>query len=150
MSEMSAGKQDSQDAPKLNKKQVRAYIADIESKVAADQGADMASLIALNHLLTMPNAEKVLDEDLRRQLKDLWQRLKAKGVQLDDPPLLFGLPEGFGEEEAEEEEELTGTPVSDQPAPVRQAPEPDGSPEKPDGTKEGDIEIPEEDQELPH
>ena len=93
-------------AAKLTKKQVKAYLADIEKKVINREGADMASLVAINDLLSLPNAEQLLDTELRTQIKDLWIKLKSGGIQVDDPPLLFGLPEGFGEEEVEEEEEL--------------------------------------------
>lgn len=89
----------------MNKEDVRNYIADIEKMVAARSGADMASLIALNELLSHPQAHQIFDDELKSQVKDLWISLKSYGVEVDDPPLLFGLPAGFGEDDSEEVEQ---------------------------------------------
>ena len=45
--------------------------------------------------------EAMLDEKLKEQMHDLWIKLKSLGVQLSDPPLLFGLPANFGHESEE-------------------------------------------------
>ncbi len=131
------------DTPKLTKKQVKAYLADIEKKVIDREGSDMASLVAINELLNLPNSEQLLDESLKTQLKDLWIKLKSNGVQVDDPPLLFGLPDGFGEEEKEDEEEELRVPLET--AAELEVPESDEA----DG--EADVgEVEEPDETLPH
>ena len=89
----------------MDKAEVKKFVADIEKMVAARAGADMASLIALNSLLCLPNAEELFDDELKSAVKDLWISLKSYGIELDDPPLLFGLPEGFGEDDSQEIEE---------------------------------------------
>lgn len=89
----------------MNKDDVKKYIADIEQMVASRSGADMASLIALNELLCHPQADKLFDDEIKSAVKDLWVSLKSYGVEVDDPPLLFGLPEGFGEDDSEEVEQ---------------------------------------------
>lgn len=86
----------------MDKAEVKSFIADIEKMVASRAGADMASLVALNSLLCHPKAEEIFDDELKSAVKDLWISLKSYGIDLDDPPLLFGLPEGFGEDESEE------------------------------------------------
>ena len=133
------------EAAKITKQQVKAYLADIEKKVIDREGADMASLVAINDLLNLPNAQDLLDDQLRTQLKDLWIKLKAGGIQVDDPPLLFGLPEGFGEEEVEEEEELN-VPISAVPSEEEKPSEPEGTPEP----EEVEEEVESEDEPLPH
>ena len=85
----------------LNKEQIKAYLVDIESRVINSDEAYMHSVIALNQLLRLPNAESVIDGELKEQMHDLWVKLKSHGVQLGDPPLLFGLPEDFRAEDEE-------------------------------------------------
>ncbi|MCB0322163.1 MAG: hypothetical protein KDD69_01285 [Bdellovibrionales bacterium] len=85
----------------LTRDEVQAYLADIEEKVINSDGAYMHSVIALNQLMRLPHANEVLDEKLKEQMHDLWIKLKSLGVQLSDPPLLFGLPANFGHESEE-------------------------------------------------
>ena len=135
-------------APKMTKKEVKAYLAEIEKKVIDREGADMASLVAINNLLNQPNAEQLFDDELRKQVKDLWVKLKSGGIQVDDPPLLFGLPEGFGEEEIEQEEVLGVHYVSSSTTDSKSEPketEPEAEPEA-----EAEAEEEEEEEPLPH
>ncbi len=81
--------------------EVRAFVADIEQTVADSDDAYLNSVIALNQVLRLPNAEALLDEALKEQMRALWVKLRSTGIKLNDPPILFGLPEGFGEEEQE-------------------------------------------------
>ena len=93
---------------KFTKKHIRAYLADIEEQVVGSDTAYLPSVIALNEILREPNADTLLDRDLKNQMRDLWVKLKSTGIQLSDPPLLFGLPEDFHSEEEEivEDEEV--------------------------------------------
>ncbi len=83
----------------LTKDQIKSYLVDIESKVINAEGAHMHSVIALNQILRLPNIESVMDKELKEQMRDLWVKLKSHGIQLSDPPLLFGLPSDFTAEE---------------------------------------------------
>ena len=85
------------------KEELQAFLADIEEKVVESNEAYLHSIVALNELLSLPNAADLLDDELRSRVKDLWIKLKSSGVHLNDPPLLFGLPENFGKEEEEDE-----------------------------------------------
>ena len=93
---------------RYTKKQVSTFLQEIDSKVEEGQGNYLHSLLALNELLRIPTAEKLFDDKLKSQAKELWLKIKASGFQLEDPPLLFGLPEDFIEEE---EEEVNGADV---------------------------------------
>lgn len=84
---------------RLTKDQIKSYLVDIESKIINAEGAHMHSVIALNQILRLPNIESVVDKELKDQMRDLWVKLKSHGIQLSDPPLLFGLPSDFSEEE---------------------------------------------------
>ena len=79
----------------MTKKQLKTYIADISKNIESGDAADMASLVAIHGILGQPGIEKSLDDDLKSQMKEIWLSLKAGGAQVEDPPLLFGLPEDF-------------------------------------------------------
>lgn len=85
------------------REELQAYLTDIEEKVIDSDEAYLHSVIAINELLNLPNADEIFDEELKGRVRDLWIKLKSTGVHLNDPPLLFGLPENFGQEEENEE-----------------------------------------------
>ncbi len=88
------GKEQSEASPReYSRKELEAFIAEISSKVVGSSNAYMHSLLAINHLLRASNAEELLDAELKEQLRDLWVKLKSNGLQLADPPLLFGIPD---------------------------------------------------------
>ena len=90
---------------------VQAFLSEIAERVISSNNAYLHSVLALDHLLREPNAAELFDGDLKEQARDLWVKLKATGLQLNDPPVLFGIPEDFingdvaAEEQGEEEEE---------------------------------------------
>lgn len=85
----------------MSLEEVRAFVGEIEQTVADSKDAYLNSVIALNQILRLPNAEALLDEQLKEQMRALWVKLRSTGIKLNDPPILFGLPEGFGEEAQE-------------------------------------------------
>ena len=93
--EMSNEKASEAPAP-VTRDEVQRYIDDIEKKVVESNEAYLHSVLALDRILRLPNASEVIDETLKGQMKDLWIKLKAAGIKLSDPPILFGLPENFG------------------------------------------------------
>lgn len=76
-----------------SKKEVQAFLADIAEKVVDSHGSYLHSILALNHLMRLPNASELFDEALKEQGRDLWLQLKSVGLQITDPPLLFGAPD---------------------------------------------------------
>lgn len=85
-----------------SKEELKTYLAEIERKVIESNGAYMQSLMAINELLRHPDVPGLLDSELKSQMQDVWIKLKSTGIQLADPPLLFGLPQNFGEVQEEE------------------------------------------------
>ncbi len=83
-----------EDGPKVyTKAEIEAFVAEIAAKVVDKQPAYLHSMLALNFILRQPNLNDLLDEDLREQLKDIWLKLKTTGMQLQEPPILFGIPD---------------------------------------------------------
>ena len=78
------------------------FIGEINKQIVGSSKSTMHSLLALNHILRAPNAREVIDGDLKTQLKDIWLKLKSIGLQLQDPPILFGAPQVSDFAEAED------------------------------------------------
>jgi hypothetical protein len=117
--QQNSGKQVKDSAKRYTKKEIKAYIADLEEKVVNTSGAHLHSLVAINEILRSPGIDGLLDEGMKGQLRDLWIKLSSAGVQLLEPPVLFGLPEGFEEEEfrgveSEDVPELLGEGLDDE------------------------------------
>lgn len=88
--------QNGEAAPKVyTKQELESFVTEISKQVVGSTTAFMHSMLALNHILRQPNAAELLDDELREQLKDLWIKLKSMGLQLNDPPILFGIPESL-------------------------------------------------------
>lgn len=68
------------------------FLTDIERHVLESHGSYLHSVLAINHLLESPSASEILDKELKERLRELWLKIKASGFQLNDPPILFGMP----------------------------------------------------------
>lgn len=86
--------QNGQGAERLyTKQEVESFVAEISRQIVGSTTGYMHAMLALNHILRQPNASEFLDHDVKEQVKDLWVKLKSMGLQLNDPPILFGTPE---------------------------------------------------------
>lgn len=99
---------------KLSKEEIAAFIKDIEQKISKNSEAHLHSLIALNKIMRAPNIDTVMDKKLKDKIKVLWGKLKAAGVNLADPPLIFGLPQNFSTAKKDEEESEYLTEYADE------------------------------------
>ncbi len=75
------------------KKDVQEVLDTVARRLLESHTSHLHSTLMLNTVLRLPNASELLDEKLKAQAKDLWTKLKSTGLQLVDPPLLFGLPQ---------------------------------------------------------
>lgn len=89
---------------KFTKDEVVAFVKEIELKLVGATGANLHSIVALNKIFRAANINEVLDNELKERIKDLWIKLKSTGIQLIDPPIIFGLPKDFNAVLAEESE----------------------------------------------
>ena len=85
------------------REEVRETLDEIAKRMAESRTASMHAMLTLTHLLRLSNAAALFDEALTKQAKDLWLKVKAAGVQLSDPPLLFGAPEPLSDGQGEGE-----------------------------------------------
>jgi hypothetical protein len=75
------------------------YIQDIAQKANKLDESRLHCAIAITQILSNASNVTLLDEENKSTLKEVWQKLKSEGIQLEDPPFLFGLPENFDQEE---------------------------------------------------
>lgn len=94
-------KKDGAEAQKklLSRTEVAAYLTDIAKKILDTKSSNLHSMLALNDLLRQPNANELFTGELKDQAKDIWLKLKSTGLQVNDPPILFGLPADFPTED---------------------------------------------------
>ena len=72
---------------RYTKKELKAYVADLEEKVVGSTGAHLHSLIAINEILRSPGIESLLDEGLKGQLRDLWIKLRSANCRCRTPSI---------------------------------------------------------------
>jgi hypothetical protein len=83
----------------VSKDMLLEYINDIAEKTINADESKLHSVIALNQIFSDHEKVSLLDEEMKGQLRDIWLRIKGAGIELVDPPLLFGLPEDFSTSE---------------------------------------------------
>ena len=81
------------------REEIVVYLTEIAKKVLDTKSSYLHSMLALNELLRLPNAGELFTGDLKDQARDLWLKLKSTGIQINDPPILFGLPKEFTPED---------------------------------------------------
>ncbi len=79
----------------VSKEMLVEYINDIAERTLQEDESKLHSVIAINQILSDNDKLSMLDEEMKEQLRDIWSRIKGAGIQLVDPPVLFGLPEDF-------------------------------------------------------
>lgn len=92
-------KQNDSKSGAVTKESVAEYIQDISQKSLTPDESLIHCVIALNQILADEETSALLNEDMKAQLREIWSKLKSAGIQLVDPPALFGLPEDFSGEE---------------------------------------------------
>jgi len=75
------------------KKELAEFLEKIAENVIDQDKSYIHSMLALDRVFRQPNAEKLLDENLKEQARDLWLQIKSTGIQITDPPILFGIPD---------------------------------------------------------
>ncbi len=83
----------------ISKEALHEYVQDISQKASLPDESRLHCAIAINQILSNAEYVNLLTEDSKGTLKEVWHKLKSDGIQLEDPPLLFGLPENFDQEE---------------------------------------------------
>ena len=68
---------------------VESFLGDIAKKLVDNESTHVHTMLALNRIFRLPNAQELFDDELKEQARDLWRKVKSTGLKLSDPPLLF-------------------------------------------------------------
>ena len=74
---------------------LREFLGSLRDKMSDQAAAPIYALSAMNYVLNLPEIYTLLDNENKELARDVWLRIKQSGLQIKNPPLLFG------EEEAE-------------------------------------------------
>ena len=104
--------------------ELKEFIVLLNEEVSKKNDVVLHSALALNNLLLLPNARDLFDEELKEKAREVWLKIKAHGLEIMDPPLLFGIPDemltpnqggnGFAEQDDEGEEPEEGVVVKEE------------------------------------
>ena len=85
-----------EDKKTFTKAELESFVGDIARRVVDSNSAYLHSFLALNQVLRQPEIAHILDDELREQMKDIWVKLmKSTGLQMENPPILFGVRDGL-------------------------------------------------------
>ncbi len=83
----------------ISKEALMEYVQDISQKANKVGESRLHCAIAINQILSNSDYVGLLNDESKNTLKEVWLKLKTDGIQLEDPPFLFGLPENFESDE---------------------------------------------------
>lgn len=73
-----------------SKKDLKAFLTLVKTKMDEGLSAPIYSLTALNYVLNLDNVYELMDEECKEVAREIWVVLKRSGLHLKNPPLLFG------------------------------------------------------------
>ena len=71
--------------------ELKTHLNCIRDKMSEGLAAPIYAVTAMNQLLNEPVIYKLLTEETKELARDIWLRLKHAGLQLRNPPILFGM-----------------------------------------------------------
>ena len=78
---------------KITKKELKQLLDDLEDRLKTDSMPSIHAMLVLNSILRLPDGGSQLDAKMKTRVKDIWLKLKASGLELENPPLIFGISE---------------------------------------------------------
>lgn len=77
---------------------LKSFLHNVRDKMTEQVAAPVYALSAMNFIMNLPNIYKILDNECKELARDIWLRLRQSGLQIKNPPLLFGAEEAQGTE----------------------------------------------------
>ena len=77
----------------LSKADLKSFLMNVRDRMGEAIAAPIYVLSAMNFVLNQPGIYEWLDNENKEIARDIWLRLKQSGLQLRNPPLLFGSDE---------------------------------------------------------
>lgn len=72
------------------KADLKTFLLNVRDKMAEGAAAGIYGLSAINFVLNLPAIGMLLDNDNKELARDIWLRIKQSGLQVRNPPMLFG------------------------------------------------------------
>ncbi len=69
---------------------LKTFLLNVRDKMTEEIAAPIYALSALNHVMSLTNIYQLLDNECKEIARDIWLRLRQAGLQLRNPPMLFG------------------------------------------------------------
>ena len=69
--------------------ELKLFLTNLLDKMKDEAAAAIYISAAMNHVLNIPEIYELLDNESREMARDVWLRLKATGMHIKNPPLLF-------------------------------------------------------------
>lgn len=76
-----------------SKNELKDFLTSIREKLAARSVAPIYALTAMQHVFNLPGIYDLLDKANKETAQEIWLTLKQAGMQLKNPPMLFGKEE---------------------------------------------------------
>jgi hypothetical protein len=76
-----------------SKTQLKEFLLNVRDKLADGSSAPIYTATALNYAMNLPEIYDYLTKENKEIARDIWLRLKQAGMQINNPPLLFGSDE---------------------------------------------------------
>lgn len=73
-----------------SREDLKCFLAMVSQKMDQEQSPPIYVLTLMNHLMNLPNIYDCLDEENKETARAIWLRMKQQGMQLRNPPMLFG------------------------------------------------------------
>lgn len=76
-----------------SKEDLKNFLLMVTRLMDENQAPPVYVLNLMNHLLTLPEAYELFDEENKELSRAIWLRMKQFGMQVKNPPMLFGQEE---------------------------------------------------------
>lgn len=72
------------------KVELKSFLLNVRDKMAEGSAAAIYGLSAINFVLNLPDVAGLLDNENKELARDIWLRVRQSGLQVRNPPMLFG------------------------------------------------------------
>ena len=81
-----------------NKAELKNFLLSIKEKLGSHAAPPIHAVTAIQHVFNLPGIYELLDKSNRELAREIWIKLKHGGLQLKNPPMLFGAEEVIAEQ----------------------------------------------------
>ena len=73
-----------------SKSELKDFLSSIREKLSSRSVPPIYALTAMQHIFNLPGIYDLLDKANKEMAQEIWLTLKQAGMQLKNPPMLFG------------------------------------------------------------